>query len=117
MKPKEDRTPNICLTPQHNQSSENQGQRTHSEKNGILPGVLKNNSNESRPLFRHHGRQKEPAAQYFLNAEEKNKKKNRLSTQTPIFNKIYVELKGKIKRFRDERKLKKSVNNRHSLKE
>jgi hypothetical protein len=42
----------------------------------ILPGVLTNNSKDSRPLLRHHSRQKE-AAQYFSNAEGKNKTKQK----------------------------------------
>lgn len=82
----------------------------HSEKNGILPGVLKNNSNGSRPLFRHHGRQN-----IFQMLKEN---KNRLSTQKPTLNKNMLSSRGKKKkRFRDEGMLKRIVNNRQSLKE
>lgn len=81
----------------------------HSEKNGILPGVLKNNSNGSRPLFRHHGRQN-----IFQMLKEN---KNRLSTQKPTLNKNMLSSRGKKKkRFRDEGMLKRIVNNRQSLK-
>lgn len=88
-KPKEDRTQNLCLTLQHDKSSENQEQARRSEKNGILPGVLKNNSNGSRPLFRHHGRQN-----IFQMLKEN---KNRLSTQKPTLNKNMLSSRGKKK--------------------